>query len=292
MNGWFVTALVFLVLGGIALGARAVVKPVEEDARKGLAGVAGIGLGIGILFILIASVNMVGTKKVGIVTSFGKPVGNLSNGLHFVAPWQKVSEMDAAIQTDSHDDTEVKLSTQASAFVDSSIRWRIKQDAADALFRDYQDLDRVRTSLVTKQLQATLGDVFVKLDPLAGLNGKDASNFDMEKLSTEVADKLRTKVGTQVEILGVILRPVKFDDNTQRSINELQSAQANTRIAEQKKATAQAEADANRILADSVSKDPNVLVSKCLDIWARGTQLPAGGSCWNGGGNAVVIPSK
>ncbi|HEX3082095.1 MAG TPA: hypothetical protein VHQ86_02475, partial [Candidatus Saccharimonadia bacterium] len=65
------------------------------------------------------------------------------------------------------------------------------------------------------------------------------------------------------------------------------------RIAKQKELTAAAEAAANAALAASVSKDPNVLVSKCLDILAQMEKdkmpIPAGVSCWPGGSGTAVI---
>lgn len=68
------------------------------------------------------------------------------------------------------------------------------------------------------------------------------------------------------------------------------------RIAEQREATAEKEASANRKLADSVSKDPNVLVSNCLNLLGemvdKGQPVPAGFSCWPGGGASSVIVGK
>jgi hypothetical protein len=61
---------------------------------------------------------------------------------------------------------------------------------------------------------------------------------------------------------------------------------ANTRIAEQRAKTAEAEAQANEILAASVSNDPNVLVSKCLDAAREAHISPLG--CWP---NTTAVPT-
>src|SRR3546814_634740 len=92
--------------------------------------------GITVIFLLISVLTIVPTKKVGVVTTFGKPTGTLSNGLHLIAPWDKVTEFDAAIQTDKHDDqraeadvsndqskcTRVRIGNQSTACVSNSIR--------------------------------------------------------------------------------------------------------------------------------------------------------------------------
>ena len=65
---------------------------------------------------------------------------------------------------------------------------------------------------------------------------------------------------------------------------------ANTRIAEQRAKTAAAEARANEILAASVSDDPNVLVSKCLDAAREGDISPLG--CWPDTSVVPTVPAR
>ena len=91
-------------------------------------------------------------------------------------------------------------------------------------------------------------------------------------------------------MLSVFTPIIHHDDQTQLKINQYQAAKADTRIALQKVQTAKNDALANKTLASSVSHDPNVLVSKCLDLVKSGINLPAGFTCWPGGGNGVVIP--
>lgn len=65
-----------------------------------------------------------------------------------------------------------------------------------------------------------------------------------------------------------------------------------TRIAEESQKTARAQAEANRILASSVTGEPNVLVARCLDLVNSGKPLPAGFQCWPGTGVGLSIPVK
>lgn len=282
----------------------------KEDGEKGsrvpYAGfVTGSLWGLCFLFLAISCVTQVTTKNVGVVTSFGRPIDTLSNGLHLKAPWHKVTEFDAAVQTDSHKGsgsgdtspcTDIRIGNQSVACLNNSIRWRIVQDSADDLYRDYREFDNVRDSLVTRELDAALNEVFASYDPLATVdtNGRSTAK-SLDDLSEEVTARLRLKVGDQVEVLSVIIPLVSFDKTTQDKINDYQAELANTRIAKQRQQTANAEAEANRKLSGSVSNDPNVLVSKCFDtlkdmVRAK-QQIPAGFSCWPGGGSSVVIPS-
>ena len=115
-----------------------------------------------------------------------------------------------------------------AAFVDNSVGWRIQPAAADELFLDYRDFDNVRDNLVTPQLRAALN---------------------------EVAEKLRTKVGGQIEIINVIVPLVNYDQATQDRINAL-------------------------------TNDHNVLVSKCLDAAREAHLSPPG--CWP---NTTAVPT-
>ena len=105
-----------------------------------------------------------------------------------------------------------------AAFVDNSVGWRIQPAAADELFLDYRDFDNVRDNLVTPQLRAALNEVFADFDPLAPENSDGAN---VQARGDEVAEKLRTKVGGQIEIINVIVPLVNYDQATQDRINAL-----------------------------------------------------------------------
>ncbi|MCU1699451.1 MAG: hypothetical protein JWR34_5514 [Mycobacterium sp.] len=112
----------------------------------------------------------------------------------------------------------------------------------------------------------------------------------MQALGDDVAVKLRAKVGEQIEIINVIVPLVNYDGATQDRINALNVEKANTRVAEQRAKTAAAEARANEILAASVSNDPNVLVSKCLDSAGEAAISPLG--CWPGTSVVPTVPAR
>jgi len=263
--------------------------------------VAIVSLVLGLVATFFSSATIVSTKNVGIETAFGRPVGSMSNGFRLVAPWDVVTEMDAAIQTDNHvkggsplSCITVRIAHQATACVDTSIRWRIDESAADSLFRDYRDFANVRDSLVTRDLNAALNGAFEQYDPLAIDPKGNSTSPTLESLSTEVLAQMKSEIHEQISVLSVIIPVVHYDDNTQQKVNALLAQVAQTRIAEQSVITAEQQALANRTLAESVSKDPNVLVSTCMDLLgemvSKGQTIPIGFSCWPGAGSAVVVP--
>ncbi len=270
----------------------------EDKAENSFwSGCASFGFGVfAVLVLVLSSITMVSTKNIGVVTTFGRPSQFLDNGLHLTAPWQDVTELDGAIQTDNHIDEgdkktaiDARLGNNSTARVDTTVVWRLKPEAAPSLFQDYRGFDAIRDNLVTREFTAAINDVLAGYNPLTQVGEGDGAING--KLATLVLDKLRAKVGNRIEVIGVNIPVIHFDVRTQQSIDGFQTEKANTRIAEQRQKTAEAEAEANRILSQSVSHDPNVLVSKCLDLVREKGGSPAG--CWPGSAGAVVaIPGQ
>src|SRR5262245_29374819 len=89
----FLGLLVILFLGSLAvlLWGPKTVRP----------GAFGATVGCAVLALILAGflcTTVVSTRNIGIVTTFGRPVAELDNGFHVVAPWQSVTEMDGSIQ--------------------------------------------------------------------------------------------------------------------------------------------------------------------------------------------------
>jgi regulator of protease activity HflC (stomatin/prohibitin superfamily) len=279
----WVTIILLIVVVAAVLGMLGAKNPAAKTRSLRIAVVAGV---IALFVVILGSTTIVSARNVGVVTTFGRPSGTLSNGLHWKAPWQSVTEMDGTIQIDNHTGesaTTVRLGNNSTANVDNSVRWRIQAAAADELFLDYRQFANVRDNLVTRELRAALNEVFADFDPLAPEN---VEGTNVQALGDKVAETLRAKVGGQIEIINVIVPLVNYDQATQDRINALNVEKANTRIAEQRAKTAAAEAKANEILAASVSNDPNVLVSKCLDAAREAGISPLG--CWP---NTSVVPT-
>lgn len=282
--------------GRSRVGARIGVRPSGPVPRT----VALAAAVLAVFFTLISSWTQIGTQNVGIVTSFGRPVGDVGNGLHFLPPWDQVTEMDNAIQTDTYysgNCIPVRIADQQTACVNARIRWQMRQPAADKLFRNYRTSDGVRLSLVTSELDVAMNQQFDGYDPIASLTTTvplgQPGNPTVAQIAQRVFQQMRHEIGGQVQVYSVLIPLINYDNTVQSRLNSVLTQKANTDIALQAVKTAQAQAQANRVLAASVSNDPNVLVSRCLDLLSEMVKSnmspPAGFSCWPGGSGAAVI---
>lgn len=275
----------------------------NEDRVFWLVGSAGSFVVFLLVFVLSTFV-VVSTRNIGVVTTFGRPVGTLSNGLHFTWPWQSVTELDGSIQIDWHKDSDpngdnhgdaivVRLGNQSNAWVDASVRWEMKLDAADDLFLQYKTFDNIRTNLITRNLQTALNEVFAAYNPLATINSADPTKAPvttesaLPALAAQATKIMQATVGDKVQVFEVQIPTIAFSGDTQDKIEKLNSQKAATAVAIESQATAEAQAKANEILSRSLNQDPNVLVSKCLDI-----VKDKGGSvfgCWPGTGAVPTL---
>lgn len=305
-----------LILALILLALAVVAFRLRVGAIDGLLRLAGVGLVL-LAFVVAASslVTRVGTKDVGVVTSFGRPTGrDLPNGLHLKKPWEKVTTLDAAIQPDEFtgdDCIEVRIADSSTACASLTIRWHIAESEASTLFQNYRSNnvnETIRHSLVVTQMKAAVNDVLGQFNPLANVNAAANAGQDNTQISAtpnlddfsrqieqQMGERLAAMNGGHAQILidSVTMSFLKLAESTQAKINAYQAEVGNTRIAEQQEKTAAAQARANRALAASVSKDPNVLVSKCLDTLEEmvkaGQSVPAGFTCWPGAGSNLVL---
>lgn len=319
----FIVALVAFLIALAGVGFALVAS--DPSDRTGGIGTAVVALIVGLILTGLASVTIVGPRNIGVVTTFGKVSDeSLDSGLHWKAPWSSVTDMDGTLQTTRYvgqESTEehpgcigVRISDGQTACVSVVTQTQTRIEAADELFVDYRQADdrldgdindAINEALVRTQLTSALGEVFGSFDPLrdAGITSDAAADpadgIDYAALSDELIAALNDRLaqGTTdgepaVTLERATITFVYFADKTQDRINQYQEEVAKTRIAEQRKATAEAEAAANRELSASISNDPNVLVSKCLDLVAEG--FKPGFSCWPLGesGPALTTPVR
>jgi regulator of protease activity HflC (stomatin/prohibitin superfamily) len=308
MPGWLTLAVVFLFLALAALVGRVIDKRIT--ARQRAAGqtveewpLGWIAVGLFVLvgiFVLVSAYNPVGTKEVGVETSFGKTAGHLSNGPHLTWPWIKVHEMDAAVQTDTYGGSKsdfpciaVRIANQQTGCANLSFQWRIRPAAVDELYKDYRSFEHVRNAVVTRKLTAAVNEALAGYNPLDNISAGLSVKSTLPTFGSRITGIMKREVGQQIEVLSTLLPIVTFDPSTQGRINQLQQQVALTRIAQQELKTNEAKSRANAALAKSVNSSPNVLVSRCLDsleaMVKANEPVPAGFSCWPGGGVAAVI---
>lgn len=271
----------FILAGLIALWLVGSVIATIATREPGAFGSAALAFIVGLIVVVSFSVTTVDARAVGIQTSFGKYVGNVDNGLHFVAPWSSVEEFSTRVQTlelTGDDNVRISFDGGASGSADVTVRWRINEEDAGDLWARYREFEEVQRQLVTPEARNAFRTTFSGYSPTEGIDGA---------VQREVQETAKTDLSNLVKEEGVIIDSVSItrvnlSDRAQNAVDRVVEAEANTEraTAEQERATIEAETARIR----QQSQTPEALQRYCLEVlnsWdvTKNGNLPATLNC-------------
>lgn len=247
---------------------------------------------LGLSMIAGAVVEKVPVRNVGIVVSYGKPTGRTTGaGLHLVKPWETIEDWDATRQNfDRRTNNDCRLGDQkfpgvkvrianlSDACVETQVEWKTRERRAPEQWGSYRnDFNRFVDRRVTPAFTEAFNLAFATHDPLLNIDAKDGKlNVPLDPFAVAAKTSIETKVGSDVEILSVIITRVNYDPKTQAQIDQYQQAILKGRVLEKDKRNAE--------LAKSVS-ETNAQVDKqtrCLEL-AKELNKEPGYCMWTNG---------
>ncbi|GAA0371724.1 SPFH domain-containing protein [Micromonospora gifhornensis] len=276
----FILAIVGAVIAAVAVAVALLGG--QRSVRQVGALTAITALAATLLLTVASSAHSVPIRSVGIVTSFGKPTGEVTgSGLKWVAPWQRVGEWDAGRQKYDHIGNDacvrVRTGTLADACVEVLIEWQVQPDNAPQQFMDYKgDFDSFRGQRVGVQLDSAVNDAFASYNPLERIDAKTGNlNVDLKPFAESIKSSAEGRLGSDVDILSVTITRVNHDDKTEGNIKAFQDKLAQTRNLEQDRRNAEIQKEITETNA-KVDK-----VTRCLEIAEKNGSSP--GLCINPG---------
>lgn len=224
--GLFIFTLILLTAGVAAVAVGAV----NSSGGTILGGIAAVLAGI--VMMVVASVDTVPTRNVGIVVSGQKPTGRATGaGWQTHKPWEHIDEWSAGRQSYAHlGDSCVWMSiaAQRRACIPVQIEWSAKPENAPENWAAYTGVDgdkRFGTWVerrVNPQINATLASLFAGFDPLTSVDVKsgDAPAPDLNKsYKDQLTAALGASIGQDVNVLTVAFEAPKYDEKTQAAID-------------------------------------------------------------------------
>lgn len=280
MPALFITALVFFALAALAALGGGLAK--ERELAIGAALGATV---LGVLCTVGASVNTVPTRNVGIVTSFNKPTGETTGpGLKWVAPWKSIDDWDASRQSFDHrgdNCVKVRITGLQNACVEVLVEWTTDKGRAPEQWASYKrEFSNFVGKRVDPNLVGAVNDAFGDHDPLANVDEKtgQVKAPDMKPFAEKLRANIDSRIGDDIDVESIVFGFVRYDAETQKSIEAFQQKiLANKNLLQDEK-NAQV---AKRITETNAKVDP---VTRCLEIAAQHGKEP--GFCL-GGGNPV-----
>ncbi|NLU78710.1 stomatin [Micromonospora sp. HNM0581] len=276
----FILAIVAAIVAVVAV-AITLFSPQRQIRQIGVLTAVGALAGTAILTVA-SSAHSVPIRSVGIVTSFGKPTGEVTgSGLKWVTPWQRVGEWDAGRQKYDHIGNQhcvrVRTGTLADACVEVLVEWQVRPENAPQQFMDYKgDFESFRGQRVGVQLDSAVNDAFATYNPLERIDSKTGNlNVDLKPFSASIKSNAEGRLTDDVEILSVTITRVNHDDKTEGNIKAFQDKLAQTRNLEQDRLNAEIQKQVTETNA-TVDK-----VTRCLEIADKHGSSP--GLCINPG---------
>lgn len=275
--------IVGIVIAAIAVGVA--IRMIREG-NYGVAVVAMlIGLFVGGTMTAGTTVGTVGTKKVGVVTSYNKPTGEkLSAGAYIISPWKSVTEMDAAYQTQSYQFV-VQAAGGATVGLDIRPRWRMVESAAPDLFQNYKTFDGVVDNLFQTELIDASQNLFGSFNPLTAYDVKTSlPTKSKEKWSQELLDMLKQRLAGKIEFDRLSITTIAPDVESQKKLDGQLAEFGRGKILDQALINAGKQKSISEKNAE-VDKE-----TRCLEIAQEKGGEP--GLCLNGGAGVILNKNK
>lgn len=296
----FVLALILFV---VAIAAIIGIKLASSENKWIPAVVTAISVVLGGILLFTSMIRSVPTKSIGVQTSFGKVEGSvLTPGFHMTAPWTQVHILDETIQTTTFEGKnclDVRIGGQQSACADVRLQWRVLDQSGGALYSDYAGqggdiMAEIKNAVVVGTLKQALNDVLGDYNPIQDVSANSAAgNSQFSTFGPTLKAAMIHAIGGRIQVLNLTLPFLRYDIDTQKFVNKVQSQYAATATARQLQHTNQAQSTANAAIDKSLS--PAVLQYQCLQITQEalndGHTLPVGWSCFSNA-SSLALSSK
>jgi hypothetical protein len=199
-----------------------------------------------VIWLLVATITIVGANEVGVPVTFGKIGTPLQSGPHVTAPWTDVETLPTRPRTFEVDAT-VRTNESGRVTIRLAGRWATDRNQAGNLYTQARtgDEERIQRELISPNLASAAGEFY------GGLNNYDAVTGEKWQANAAgveaVAVKTLAKYG--IDLDSVKIRSTAPDEATEKNIAAFSAQQRATNIAIAGQATATEEAERRRIEA-------------------------------------------
>ncbi|MDR1958682.1 MAG: prohibitin family protein [Planctomycetaceae bacterium] len=243
-------------------------KNMKSNNVPPAAAAAGTITAVLVIAALLMSVRTVDVGHIGIVTSFGKIVGDtLDPGLHLIWPWRKVVSIDCRI-----------LRTEEKTQCYSQDLQLVEADITILTVLTPQNAVAVYENIGMQYLEQVKPRVFEILKQHLAKYEAEKLVENREKLRDEVFKACQERLHEIVDIRDIVISNFDFSDEYEQAIerkqvalqdslraeNELKKAKIE---AEQAIETAKGEAEAIRVRGQALQESPNVAQLEVIKKW-------------------------
>ncbi|MDR1494012.1 MAG: prohibitin family protein [Planctomycetaceae bacterium] len=228
----------------------------------------GVVLAMFVVIVFFMSIRTVDVGHIGIVTSFGKIVGEtLEPGLHIVAPWRKVVPLDCRVQR-TEERTPCYSQDLQQVTSDVTILTVLTKERAVSIY----------STVGLQYLEQIKPRVFEILKQCVAKYEAEKIIENRQKIRDEVLEACRKRLVEMVDVQDVVISNFDFSEEYEQAIerkqvalqdslraeNELKKAKIE---AEQAIETARGEAEAIKVRGEAMQQNPGVAQLEAIKKW-------------------------
>ena len=223
---------------------------------------AGICLFLAVLFIVLSCFTSVETGKTGVVTTFGKVEDyTLDAGIHFLAPWHSVTEMDNRVQKAT-----VDMACFSSDIQEVSCKYTLNyqisrlnaQDIYRTVGKEYFD------TVITPNVAEAVKTIMAHYTAENLIGNRDSLANEIEQLLAQSLEKYN------IEVVSTAIEDMDFTDEFTNAVEAKQVAVQNklkaTTEQEQKTIEAQQAAERTKIEASAAAEVAKIQAQADLEV--------------------------
>ncbi len=248
--------LLLAIAGALAIVYLGMRNGHSPGARTISSAIVVLGLGV----IVDTTVAIVPGSETGVVTNLGQITNRtIPPGLNFKLPWEGVTIVNTSVRALKVEHSDAFTSDRQHAYTNYAVNFSIRPESAPLVLRKYQG--EIDTRIIEPRVEFWLKDIEPRYSAADLISKRvEVAKSVQEHLETDLRDN-------GVDIQAVLITNIGFGDQYQKSSEALASAQqdlAHERIelqiktvqAQQVVASARGQAEANKLIRDSLPRDP------------------------------------
>lgn len=272
--------MIIFVIGCIILIAAVVIALIRFRQEDDLKVSIGIPIGLFVISVILIGAECIYTQDVGeavVLRNFGGSLAGYTTeaGIKFKAPWQDALDWDIrnrlinfyrdadyAYDNGSYNGATVTINDSSGTKADCDVQviYSINPDAVEKLYADYGTQEAYVASYVSNDVRQTTRDCAGQFSTIQLLT-------DKESFAKSIQDTLTQRwADSGVVVESVSVQDIRYDQSITDAYAKAQSAQVEQQRAQNEQSTAKIEAetkviesqgtaDANRILAESLTDE-------------------------------------
>jgi len=261
---------------------------------------------LGVVAFSWAGIKSVPPKSIGVPVSLGHVEnGYYNSGAHWTwNPFLHLAIINTTIQTSTFQqgsnlpgtqqcdgELPVRIGGQQSACAKITIQWRVRPNAAGALFSDYANqgdlMQTIENALVIRELELVVNQQVGEYDPITDyqtvVNTK-TNTSQFTQFGPDIQATMTKDIGSQILVTSVLFPKMTYSPAVENKLQQIQQAFANFAIAQEN-----VKVNAQNKLAFANLGTPNVnqLIAQCLQDSRENKTSPMG--CFPGQSSGLVL---